>query len=490
MVIYIDNHNFHYEIENLCRLFFQNDKFQVVKDKKTGEEEFIYTNVSVKNNVAVIKASAKIDGIMQEKFTEVSLYAPDFDKECERQLAIILFEILTDIVKIRPPWGIITGVRPVKLMRKLVKEKGLSETISYFKKVFLVSDSKANLCCETMFNEQRILDLSKTNSFSLYVSIPFCPTRCTYCSFVSQSIEKASNLIQDYVNLLCKEIEYTAKIADDLKLNLETVYIGGGTPTILLPHQMSKLLSTVNKNFDMAKCREFTVEAGRPDTITDEILDVLKSFGVNRISINPQTLNNNILESIGRKHSSEQTINAFNLARKYMFNNINMDLIAGLPNELPESFAKSIKTICNMAPESVTVHTLSMKKASYLTEKGNKFYNEDSVRVADMLEFASSALKTNNYKPYYLYRQSRMVGNHENVGWAKQGSEGLYNVYIMDETHTILSCGAGAVTKMKQPNGDYLERVFNYKFPYEYISLFDEMIKRKGQVREFYEKFY
>lgn len=179
------------------------------------------------------------------------------------------------------------------------------------------------------------------------------------------------------MNLLCREVEYTAKIADSLGLNLETVYVGGGTPTILSPYQMSKLLSVVNKNFNMNKCREFTVEAGRPDTITDDILDVLKSFGVNRISINPQTLNDNILESIGRKHSAEQTINAFNLARKYRFNNINMDLIAGLPNESSKSFAKSIKTVCNIELESITIHTLSMKKASYLAEKGNKFYNED-----------------------------------------------------------------------------------------------------------------
>ena len=490
MNIYIDNHKFHYETENLCRLFFPNNKLKIIKDERPQEkEEFIYTNIYLENNKAIIKAYVKFDGKVKEKTTQVSVNDPDFENECERQLAIILFIILVDITGIKPPWGILTGIRPVKLMRRLVKEKGLKETIEYFKSVFKVSEEKTDLCRETMINEQKIIDLSTPNSFSLYISIPFCPSRCTYCSFVSQSIEKAEKLIPEYVKLLCKEIKYTAEIVNGLGLRLESVYIGGGTPTTLSPLEMSSLLNTIKKSFDMTFCREITVEAGRPDTVTDEILLALRYFEVDRISINPQTLNDDILKGIGRKHTAKQTIDAFNLARKYEFNNINMDLIAGLPNESYESFTNSVEEICKMAPESITVHTLSMKKASTLTEKGNKLYVDDSIRTSKILKYVSKVLKANDYIPYYLYRQSRMVGNQENVGWSKKGSECFYNVYVMDETHTILACGAGAVTKLKQPDGDYLERIFNYKFPYEYISSFDEMIKRKGQVREFYEKF-
>ena len=490
MNIYIDNHKFHYEIENLCRLFFPNSKLKVIKDKKPqSDDDFIYTNICLEANKAIIKASVKFNGKFNEKYAEVSINNPDFENECERQLAIVLFLILVDITGIDPPWGILTGIRPVKLMRRLVKEKGFKETSEYFKSVFKVSDEKTNLCCQTMLNEQKIIDLSRFNSFSLYISIPFCPSRCAYCSFVSQSIEKAAKLIPEYVKLLCQELEYTAEIANELQLRLESVYIGGGTPTTLSPLEMSNLLGTIRNNFDMKFCREFTVEAGRPDTITDEILSVLKNFGVSRISINPQTLNDNVLKEIGRKHTAKQTIDAFNLARKYNFDNINMDLIAGLPNESYESFTNSVSKICEMAPEGITVHTLSMKKASNLTEKGNILYADDSVRASNMLRYISEVLNSNGYIPYYLYRQSRMVGNLENVGWAKKEKECLYNVYVMDETHTILACGAGAVTKLKQPDGDYLERIFNYKFPYEYISSFDEMLKRKGQVRDFYEKF-
>lgn len=491
MNLYIDNHKFIYETENICRLFFPNSKFKVIKNTKPCEsdDEFIYTNITIENDEAIIEAIVKLKGEIKKKYSKVFTYDTDFENECERQVAIILFEILDSFEKIHPPWGIITGIRPVKLMRKLIKERGIQKTIDYFKNVFLVSAEKLNLCYETMGNEQKLIDLSKSNSFSLYISIPFCPTRCTYCSFVSQSIEKAKRLIPEYVELLCKEIKYTAKISNQLNLKLETVYIGGGTPTTLLPDQMFKLLTAIKDSFNLDSCREFTVEAGRPDTVTNEILSVIKSFNVNRISINPQTLNNEILKKIGRKHTANQTIDAFNMARKCGFNNINMDLIAGLPDESYESFANTLNNICQLSPENITVHSLSIKKASKLTENGNEFKLEDSVKTSNMLKFAYYKLKTNNYIPYYLYRQSRIVGNHENVGWAKTNHECLYNVYIMDETHTILACGAGAVTKLKQPGGNYIERIFNYKFPYEYISSFEEMMKRKEKVIEFYEKF-
>lgn len=487
MTIYIKNHDFKYEIENLCRVFFQNEKLVVTEDLSTqgNSENYVYTEQKLVDGNIIMSVEINIDG---NKVTKEQEVPHEEESECERILAVILFEVLSEITGVRPPWGILTGVRPIKLMRRLVNSDGEEKATKYFKDSLLVSDKKTKFSLATMRAEQKILDLSENKSYSLYVSIPFCPTRCSYCSFVSQSVEKSAKLIPQYVDLLCKELEYTAQIAKNLGLKLETVYIGGGTPTTLSAEQLSQLIEAINNNFDMSSCREFTVEAGRPDTITPEKLRAIKNGGVTRISINPQTLNDDILSLIGRKHSSRQTIDAFNLARECGFDNINMDLIAGLPSESYESFVDTLTRINELGPESITIHTLAMKRSSGLTAQGKNFFAEDSKRTSDMLDFATELLYKNKYEPYYLYRQSRMVGNLENVGWAKKGYEGLYNVYIMDETHSILACGAGAVTKLKSPNSDYIERIFNFKFPYEYIAQFEEMIERKKQVSLFYDE--
>lgn len=270
----------------------------------------------------------------------------------------------------------------------------------------------------------------------------------------------------------------TAQIAHELNLRLESVYIGGGTPTTLTWEQMELLLRTIRRNFDFSCCREFTVEAGRPDTITPEKLKAMKRYGVDRISINPQTLNDGVLELIGRKHSACQTIDAFKLARKEGFHHINMDLIAGLPGDSLTSFQNTIQGICQLDPESVTIHTLAMKKSSKLTMEGKKLYRDECLEAAQMLDYASEVLLSRQYAPYYLYRQSKMVGNLENVGWAKPGFESFYNVYVMDETHTILACGAGAVTKLKQPQEIIWNRYLILNIP-EYLSGFRKCWKEK-----------
>ena len=264
------------------------------------------------------------------------------------------------------------------------------------------------------------------------------------------------------------------------------MYFGGGTPTTLSAEQLSKVIGTVNGNFNISACREFTVEAGRPDTITAEKLKALKENNVDRISINPQTLNDDVLREIGRKHTVQQFFDAFALARKCGFTNINTDLIAGLPTDTYESFKNSVDGILALDAECITVHTLSMKRSSTLTEKGVTIDREGAETTRKMLEYNQNELLKKNYIPYYLYRQSRMAGNLENVGWSKKGYESLYNVYVMDETHTILGCGSGAVTKLKRNNPDYLERIFNFKYPYEYIDRFEEMIKRKNAISAFY----
>ena len=262
-----------------------------------------------------------------------------------------------------------------------------------------------------------------------------------------------------YVDLLCEEIKHTAEIANRLNLKLETIYFGGGTPTTLTAQQLDKVIKTVNSSFNINTCREFTVEAGRPDTLTKDKLFALKENKVDRISINPQTTNDEVLKNIGRKHTAECFFNAFELARKCGFDNINTDLIVGLPGDTLTSFKKSLDDVINLNAECITVHTLCMKRASTLTTNGVMLNRDDAKTAVKMLNYAHSRFTGNAYIPYYLYRQSRMVGNLENVGWSKKGCESLYNVYVMDETHTVLACGSGGVTKLKEPNGNYLQRV-------------------------------
>ena len=408
------------------------------------------------------------------------------DDDNELVSAQLLYKLLCDFTGLTQPWGILTGVRPVKLLRRLAEESNEEQAAKKFEKDFFVSNEKIALSRETEHNERKILELSKPESFSLYVGIPFCPSRCSYCSFVMASIERAEKLIEPYIKLLCEEIKRTAEIANKLGLRLETVYFGGGTPTTLSAEQLDTVLGTVNKSFDMSTCREFTVEAGRPDTIDIAKLFALKENKVDRISINPQTVNNEVLKTIGRKHTAQQFFDAFELARKCGFDNINTDLIAGLSTDTTESFKNSLDSIVRLNAECITVHTLCMKRASRLTTEGVTLDLQQARDAREMLAYTQNILGQNEYIPYYMYRQSRMVGNLENVGWSKRGFESLYNVYVMDETHTILACGSGGVTKLKRNNPDYLERIFNFKYPYEYIDRFDELIQRKSGIMQFY----
>ncbi len=481
MNLYIKNHSFHYEMENLLRLFFPNEKINVIKDSAEPCAPFVFTELCEE-----IKVDANINGFKRS----LSLPIVSDEMENERRMAELIFRILTEYTGVKPPWGLLTGVRPVKLLRRLIAEDGLIGAVDAFRSKFFVSDDKLILARRTLAYEDEILALSDERSFSLYISIPFCPSRCKYCSFVMQSIERTAHLVEPYVRLLCKELEYTAKIASDLNLRLETVYMGGGTPTTLSPRQLEMVLRTVSENFDLSACREVTVEAGRPDTITQEKLLALKQNGVNRISINPQTLNDDVLKIIGRKHTANQALQAYALAQKIGFDSINMDLIAGLPGDNPESFFKTLDGVCSLNPQCITVHTLSMKRSSTLTEEGVTLDRKQADDTARMLKYAEKRLQDEDYISYYLYRQSRMAGNLENTGWSKRGKECLYNVFVMDETHTIFGCGAGAVTKLKSPSHDYLKRIFNFKYPYEYIDRFDEMLSRKDQTYEFYEKYF
>ncbi len=479
-------HDFRYELEKLIRIFFPFEKIIFLKEKEISDFTAV-TEILSQSEGEIAIGTLYIGNDVFEQSLKIDTDAPDLQKERELKLALCLFEILCKACNYKPEWGILTGVRPAKLFSRLSRENGEENTLDYFKNTLKVSDKKIELCREAVKGESKIISLSTKQSFSLYISVPFCPSRCSYCSFVSHSVEQAKKLIPQYVEFLCRELEELGKIAKDLKLQLKTVYIGGGTPTTLTAQQLTQVMNTVKESFDLKGLLEYTVEAGRPDTITQEKLLAIKNGGATRISINPQTMNDSVLKEIGRNHTAEQTLEAFKLARELGFGNINTDLIAGLPTDTIDGFKLSLEKVLALQPESVTVHSLSLKRSSNLSINGILPDLSVGKTAADMVDYAHSVLSQNDIVPYYMYRQSKTVGNLENVGYAKQGYEGLYNVYIMDETHTIFAAGASAVTKLRDQNTGYIERIFNYKYPYEYINRFDEMLARKEGIYKFYE---
>lgn len=472
MIIKNINHDYGYHTQKIATMFFPLEKL-----RQEGDDSVIITTTKDDK-----KLSANV--VAYSKKFEKSIDITDTDDE-RQKLSILLYDTLSELMGFTLPWGILYGVRPARLMHATVESIGIEAT----KQKFLadkVEPNKLQLALDVMESENKIIALSKPNSFSLYVSIPFCPTRCSYCSFVSHSIENAKDLIQPYVDLLCDELVHTGKVAKDLGLHLETVYFGGGTPTTLSPQQLDKILSAVEDNFYLSDILEYTVEAGRPDTVTKEKLEALKSHKVSRISINPQTFNDSVLEHIGRKHTSKQTVDAFNMARQLGFDNINMDFIAGLNTDTPQSFMQSIDKAIELNPESITVHNLSLKSGAYLCTESEFFDLLKRNATKTMIDYSYKTLTDNHYLPYYMYRQSKSLGNFENVGYAKSGYECKYNVFMMDETHTVLAVGAGAVTKLVDPNTMHIERIYNYKYPYEYINGFNEMINRKQGIIDFY----
>ena len=477
MILIIDSHPFRYEMEALCRMFLHGRELKITEEAEIPpKEDYIYT--ALEGDEITVKA--KIDG----KYAEAKRTA---ENDHARNMELAVFGVLTEILSIRPKWGVLTGIRPVKLAMQL-HYMGLSEEEirKKLKEERLVSDEKLDLLLTTMEHELEIRASSRPNSVSLYISIPFCPSRCSYCTFTSHSVEKAAKLIPQYVELLCGELKDIAVLIDEIGLHLETVYMGGGTPTVLTAKQLDRVLSTVNESFDMTGVRELTVEAGRPDTITAEKLAVLKKNGVGRISINPQTMDDEVLAAIGRKHTAEDVKNAFALAKTFDFDSINMDLISGLPGDNMEKFRKTIAEVIAMNPDNITLHTLTVKHGANLAPMAQSVF----AATADaMNEYAYGEFAKAGYFPYYLYRQKGTVDNLENVGFCKPGKEGIYNIFIMDETHTVLSAGAGGVTKMKAPYDKKIERIFNFKYPYEYIERFELMNERKEQVRNFYEKY-
>lgn len=476
MILKVINHPFEYDMKNLCTAFFPYEKI-----KHDGEEDIVIIT-EMRNDTFIVDAKVYDKTLVKTKIM-------DSNEDMATAVSVLLYNTLSELMGIQSDWGILFGVRPAKLMHRFTQSYGRQGARDYFIRNFLVSPEKTDLAMEVMDHENQIISLSGEKSFSLYVSIPFCPTRCSYCSFVSHSIERTKKLIEPYVDLLCRELEETGKIAKELDLRLETVYFGGGTPTTLDAKSLTKLFDTISRNFDLSTLREYTVEAGRPDTVTREKLIALKNAGVTRISINPQSFNDDVLDAIGRKHTAKQTIDAFYLARECGFDNINMDFIAGLPKDDSKSFKSSIDKAIALGAESITVHTLALKSAAYMVTCESTFDLTDRLIVSDMVGYSNKTLSDSNYYPYYMYRQSKSLGNLENVGWCKEGMDCLYNVYMMDETHSVFAVGAGAVTRLKNQKTGKIERIYNYKYPYEYIDDFDEMISRKSGILKFYNEY-
>ena len=470
MIIKNINHDCSYQIEKIALTFFPLEKL--------NEGDNVVITTKLENGAAFADVKLLSKTLSKKRILKQN-------EDTQHCISVLLYEALCELTGFRPPWGILYGVRPARLMHSRVEHFGKDKAVELFRND-LTDEKKISLALEVMERENRIISLSKDNSFSLYVSIPFCPSRCSYCSFVSHSIENAGNLIDPYVKLLCKELEETGIIAHKLGLNLETVYFGGGTPTTLSVSQLDAVLSTVENSFDLSNLRELTVEAGRPDTITEQKLSTLLSHNVGRISINAQSFNDDVLKTVGRNHSVEQTFNAFELAKQLGFKNINTDLIAGLNSDSLPSFENSVKTAIELGCANITVHNLSLKSGAYLVTENEYFDVARKQETAAMIDFAYTKLKANAYNPYYMYRQSKSLGNLENTGYAKDGFECLYNIFMMDETHSVLAAGAGAVTKLRKGSYNRIERIYNYKYPYEYINNFDEVIRKKEGISAFF----
>lgn len=489
MYIAMQGHDFHFELENTARLFLPHESIRHGGwDGMPADGVKVYTLLEENANASHITVRLVLDDFDETAEETVVKDEENHRDACELAMATLLYYHLVKLCGFTQSWGVLTGVRPVKLLRRLTAERGQAAAEAYLRDKLLLSEEKMQLVRTTFAAENQLLALSRPESFSLYVSVPFCPTRCDYCSFVSYTVARAQHLIDPYVELLCREIRRTGEVARDLGLRLETVYFGGGTPTTLSAEQLTAVMRAVEESFDLSTVREYTVEAGRPDTVTAEKLAAIRAGGAGRVSINPQTLSDEVLRTIGRRHTVAQFYDAYDLAVKTGFDCINTDLIAGLPGDTTESFSRTLDGILALDPENVTIHTLSLKRASNLVvqHRGELPSSDDAIR---MVAESATRLPVAGYHPYYLYRQSRMAGNQENVGWSKEGKDGLYNVYIMDETHTIFGVGAGAVTKLKQAGTHYLERIFNYKFPYEYNANFEEMLRRKEPIYEFYRTY-
>ncbi len=488
MELFLSGPAFRYECENLCRLFFPYSPVKVELWEQPlppspAEGPWAWTSIEKGENAYQYRVIVSDQGRLLERHGS----APDLQ---EYAMTNLLYGAFVELTGTHPAWGMLTGIHPVKLLRQYVEELGEEAGMRRFLDHCHVTPPKAELARRVLHAQAPAVEALNENDFSLYVSIPFCPTRCAYCSFVSQDVEHAKKLMDPYFQLLLVELEKVSQVTRDLGLSPVTVYIGGGTPTTLSAAQLSALCGKIRQVFDLSRCTEFTVEAGRPDTITEEKLLALREADITRISINPQSLSDQVLKNIGRRHTAQDIVEAFQLAQRLGFENINADLIVGLPGDNLESFQKTLRGVIGLGASNVTVHSLALKRSARLNAPGGDLsLHSKSQETAAMMDYSIQQLTQAGFEPYYLYRQTRMAGNLENTGWAKPGTVCRYNIYTMDESSSVIACGAGGVSKLKDPYSGRLERIFNFKHPAEYITRNQEILERKDGVTALYEQF-
>lgn len=448
-----DGNEYHYA--ELCRVFLPEEDFEIISMNRLPDPEYISS----------------------------SSYVLGEDKHSDRDSTKReLYTLLEELTGMKPEWGTLTGVRPLKPALDILNVTGnIDDMKSNLKNKYLLSDTKADLLAEIAEYQRSHVNGNPSDYISVYAGIPFCPTRCEYCSFASNVAGEGE--IANYLNNLVKEIEFTGNLLRHNKetKQIESIYIGGGTPTTLSSTQLKELINALADAFSVNPADiEFTVEAGRPDTITDEKLLALKELGIGRISINPQSMKDRTLKLIGRDHCSEDIRNAFALADKHGFEVVNADLIAGLPEETPNDFKSSLDEIIGLGAENITVHTLSVKRGSRLHEHDPLYYRRDIERVSEMLSYAGDKLRDCGYHPYYIYRQKHQMGAFENVGYCKENTHSIYNIRIMEDKQSIIALGAGGIGKIYFPEEDRIERVANVSNYKIYSERFDEMLERKN----------
>ncbi len=450
--------------QSLVLLYLPCEKFSESDDKNS-----LIVNASVVNGVYKVDVFLSVgEKRVNKSVSEIvdsSKYA-----QMKNLIGRLILDCFNEMFGYYPPWGISTGVKPVKLAGKFVSELGSDVAYDILTKDYMISPEKAK-CAISAYNfEEQVMKKMGDNPCSLYVSIPFCPTKCNYCSFVSCATPRLISLIPDYLKRLKLELCKIADVILKSGLNLKSIYIGGGTPAILSTDQIYSLLNHINNTFNLKNLTEFTFEAGRPDVITSEKLKVIKEFGIERISINTQTSNDNVLKSAGRNHTFGDYLNAMEIAKKIGFKCINTDLIAGLPGEDVASFKRSVDDVFSLKPENITVHAFTLKKSSSLRVAGKTDFNLDVTSAVEATDYAYKLLTDNGYNPYYIYRQKNTVGNLDNVGYSVEGNESIYNIIMMGEYHTVFGAGAGSVTKIVAKNRSKIDRFFAPKYPYEFLD--------------------
>ncbi|MBR3850420.1 MAG: coproporphyrinogen dehydrogenase HemZ [Oscillospiraceae bacterium] len=478
MKLYLRGHSDRYAVEQLQMQLFPDEPSEYVEAPFSNENGAVST---LSEGRVFCTATARITRGGKTAFA-ARRFRKDLCgvRERRRILQQAYFLAAVQLLDAPPPWGALSGVRPTKLSTAFLRDGGSPAACDrMLRERYFVLPERRRLCVDSSLYTLHALEQTQPEDLSVYIGVPFCPTRCAYCSFVSESVEKFGSLLEPYLQALLREVRETGKLLRETSSRVRTLYIGGGTPTTFSAVQLKQLLDAVRESFDLSRCLEITVEGGRPDTLDAEKLRVIRAAGVDRVSINPQTMSDAVLKRIGRRHSAAQTLAAYRDAREAGFPCINTDLIAGLPGDTVEGFSDSLRQLLALEPENITVHTLALKKGADLFSSRADL--PDGTAVAKMLADADRLLRGAGYEPYYLYRQKYTSGGFENVGWCKPGTQCLYNIYMMEEVHTVLALGGGGMTKLQFAQND-LTRFHNPKFPQEYIARIDDVLKTKREV--------